>query len=155
MRASDNRDDGFSLIEVLVAMTLLAVSLAAFYPAFSNAAYGLVRSEDRLLASVFARSLMEQTLATRRLTPGATSGTDGPYRWTLTTTLREAAVDPTPDSAPKPPQPGPTSAQSASPQTTTTQATWLLYDLVLDVSWSTPPRSLRLQTVHLAQEARR
>jgi general secretion pathway protein I len=152
LSSSIDRESGFSLIEILAAMALLAVSLSAFYPAFSNAAFGLKRSEDRLLASVFARSLMEQTTSSRRLLPGRVSGTDGPFRWTLTTALREGPDEPAPDGASTPAvaQPG-QNAAPPSPQ----QSTWQLYDLALDVTWGTPPRTLRLQTVHLAREATR
>lgn len=82
-----SREGGFTLLEVLVALVILAVSLAGFYQAFGIGlrAEGVVERGRR--AAEAADGLMAELGRTRPLRDGTTAGElpDG-QRWTLTLT---------------------------------------------------------------------
>ena len=85
---------GFSLLEVLVALSIMAFSLAALYHAAGGGARGVGESEARTRALALASSLLD---AHATVPPGGTeeSGEDAGLRWRLSTrphpTGREAA----------------------------------------------------------------
>jgi general secretion pathway protein I len=92
-------DGGFSLLEVVVALAILALALGALYPAFSSAARRahLVAERDR--AVMLADSKLAEIDAAV-LRPGIEAGTvDGRYRWRRRVepyALPGAGADPTP-----------------------------------------------------------
>lgn len=121
-----NAENGFTLIEALVALTVLALALAAFSPSFGAAARNFVRLEDRLAAQLLATSLLDEQTAARVLLPGVTRGRHGSYSWQVVVALAAEDVSPA----------------IANP--------WSLFELVVVVDWL-PQRRLQLQTLHLGK----
>ena len=118
--------NGFTLIEALVALTVLAISLAAFSPSFGAAVRNFSRLEDRLAAVQLATSLLEEQSSVRALVPGVTRGRHGSYSW-------QVAITP--------------AAEEVAPAVT---APWVLFELVVLVEWA-PQRRLQMQTLHLGR----
>jgi general secretion pathway protein I len=81
---TDNREAGFTIIEVLIALALVAVSLVAIGSLMATNARG-VRSLERHVAQMqAARSVMTANIPPRaELQPGAISGKTDDYRWTI------------------------------------------------------------------------
>ncbi len=78
----DNRTRGFTLLEVLVAFTILAVALVALLRAFSSGLRGLDAAEAATAAVQHARSKIEEIGSVIPLEPGLHEGDfeDG-YHW--------------------------------------------------------------------------
>lgn len=90
------RQEGFTLIEVLVAVMVLAISLVVIMQLFSGGLKSNRISSDYLYGIFHAREKMEELLLTQEWTPAELSGDfeDG-YRWTATIeeVIDEAAED--------------------------------------------------------------
>ena len=80
-----SREKGFTLIEVLVAVMILAISLTVVMQLFSGGLKSNRISNDYLYGIFHAREKMEELLLIREWAPGGLSGDfeDG-YRWTAT-----------------------------------------------------------------------
>jgi general secretion pathway protein I len=77
-----NRTRGFTLLEVLVAFTILAVGLVALLRAFSSGLRGLDAAETASIAVQHARSKMAEVGSVIPLEPGAEEGAfDDGFRW--------------------------------------------------------------------------
>jgi general secretion pathway protein I len=76
------RRNGFTLLEMLVALTILAVAFGAILQAFGTGFRGLRATESQAVAVMHARSTLEAVAAIAPLEPGEFSGdyADG-YRW--------------------------------------------------------------------------
>ena len=73
---------GFTLLEVLVAFTILAVGLVALLRAFSSGLRGLDAAETASIAIQHARSKMVEVGSAIPLEPGAEEGAfDDGFRW--------------------------------------------------------------------------
>ncbi len=83
---------GFSLIEVLVAFSIMALVLTVLFQVFSTGLRTAGMAEQYSVAQRLAHSLLEETAAVRPLQPGERTGEfDGTrYRW-------QARVEPEPD----------------------------------------------------------
>jgi general secretion pathway protein I len=78
---------GFTLIEVLVAIALLAVVLGAIGAVVGNTVRA-IRSVDRRLPLLETAQSLIATLPTRdALQPGTQSGTSGEFRWRIDAVL--------------------------------------------------------------------
>ena len=77
-----NHRCGFTLIEVLVAFMILAISLVVVMQLFSGSLKAGAVSADYFYGIFHAQEKMEEILARKELTPGSRSGTfeDG-YEW--------------------------------------------------------------------------
>ncbi len=75
---------GFSLLEVLVAFAILAVSLGAVYQAFGIGARNARASETYTTAVLLAESQLAAAGIETPLFPGAADGAFGRYRWRQT-----------------------------------------------------------------------
>lgn len=77
----------FTLLEVMVAMTILALSLSAIMHLFSTGLKATEQTEDYTYAAILARSKMEEVLLQRQLDTGGDSGTfdefGGKYSYTV------------------------------------------------------------------------
>jgi len=81
---TDDREAGFTIIEVLIALALVAVSLVAIGSLMATNARG-VRSLERHVALMqAARTVMTAGIPPRdELQPGTTSGKADDYSWTV------------------------------------------------------------------------
>lgn len=80
-----NKNKGFSLLEILVAFTIMAVSLGIVLKIFSSGVNTAIISEDYIIATQIAESLMAKTGIEEPLSIGEKSGTEGgKYQWRVT-----------------------------------------------------------------------
>ena len=98
-RVVRRRDAGFTLLETLVAVTLLALLLGALMPVFQQGLEVLRRGDHHTRAVLLAQSLLERESlapeAARGLDAGR-EGRDGDYRWAV----ERAPYDPAEDGGP-------------------------------------------------------
>lgn len=78
------RQSGFSLLEVLVAFVILALSLGVIMRIFSTSLNNIGRSERATVAVEVARSALARLGVEEPLSEGELSGEDAGYRWTAT-----------------------------------------------------------------------
>ena len=85
MATSRARQQGFTLLEVLVAFALLALALTLVLGALSGAARQVRQSADSSRATLHAQSLLAQLGSGEALKPGQREGDfdRGRYHWTL------------------------------------------------------------------------
>ena len=77
-----NKNKGFSLLEILVAFTIMAISLGIVLKIFSSGVNTAIISEDYIIATQIAESLMAKTGVEELLAVGESSGTDNDkYQW--------------------------------------------------------------------------
>jgi len=79
---------GFSLIEVLVALTILALVLTLVYRLQAGGLTGIAMTEGHARALSLAESRLAALQGERRLQPGRVTGAEGAHRWILTVTPR-------------------------------------------------------------------
>jgi general secretion pathway protein I len=80
----DNSEAGFTLIEVLIALALVAVSLVAIGSLMATNARGVRSLEQHVALLQTARTVMTAAIPSRAaLRPGAVSGQTDDYRWTI------------------------------------------------------------------------
>ena len=122
-------DRGFTLMETLTAMMILAISLVTIFQLFSGGLNSARRAEDYNRAVLYAREKMDELLLRDAMFEGDLEGDfeDG-YRWRA----RISALSP---------EGGP----ARSPD---------LFHVALEVAWGDPdgPRRFQLETVHIARK---
>ncbi len=90
--------NGFSLLEILVAFAIMAVSLTIILRIFGSGINSAVVSEDYTMAVQIAESLMARTGIETPLEVGEFSGTEGDkYHWTVSVNPLPALVASQPD----------------------------------------------------------
>jgi general secretion pathway protein I len=82
------RDEGFTLLEVLVALVVLATTVVAVLQLFGGGLRLARTAGDHADAALLASAKLAD-LEPGPLTEGATEGTEGPYRW-----IRRVSLDP-------------------------------------------------------------
>jgi general secretion pathway protein I len=137
---------GFSLLEVLVAFVILALALGALMEIFSGALRNVSRSEEYQRAVLLAQSKLAAVGIETPLAEGETDGEfDSNYRWRLSIKPFQE-----PPAAPLnlPPQP------AGAPPIVTPVIPVALLEVELRVQWSEgdQPRSVVLNTVRLANK---
>jgi general secretion pathway protein I len=81
---TDDREAGFTIIEVLIALALVAVSLVAIGSLMATNARGVRSLESHVALTQAARTVMTAGIPRRdALAPGTTSGKAEDYRWTV------------------------------------------------------------------------
>jgi len=81
---------GFSLLEILVAFTIMAISLGIVLKIFSSGVNTAVISEDYMIATQIAESVMARAGVEEALEVGETSGIEGDkYQWQVKITRDE------------------------------------------------------------------
>ena len=90
MRRLRSHQAGMTLLEVMLAVTFLAVALVALLSMLAQGSISLVAGGGQSKATAFARQRMEQ-LKNQPFVPGPTGGTDTPEpgitrSWTITPT---------------------------------------------------------------------
>ena len=77
------RQAGFTLLEVLTAFVLLAVALASILQIFSSGLRDAQLADEYARAVMMAQSRLAAYSAAERLDEGSTSGSEGPFAWTV------------------------------------------------------------------------
>ncbi len=86
------KQNGFTLLEVLVAFTIMAVMLASLLQAFGGGLRNLDRAQDYAVATMQARSVLTQVGSVIPLQPGTYDGElDNGSRWQVV--VEERAAD--------------------------------------------------------------
>jgi general secretion pathway protein I len=81
---TDRRDAGFTIIEVLIALAIVAVSLVAIGSVMSTNVRGVRSLEQHVALIQTARTVMTTGIPPRaELGPGTLSGQVDGYRWTI------------------------------------------------------------------------
>jgi general secretion pathway protein I len=128
---------GFTLIEVLVAIAVLAVVLGAIGAVVGNTVRS-IRSVDRRLPLLETAQSLIASLPTRdALQPGTQSGTSGDFRWRIDAVLLNSNV---PDNA--------AAALSTAAAGTPPKVNWAPLAITVRVQGSEGP-PVRLDTVRL------
>ena len=91
-----SRDEGFTLLEVLVALVVLATTVVAVLQLFGGGLRLARTAGDHADAALLASAKLAD-LEPGPLTEGATEGTDGPYRWTRRVTFDPELLPVQPD----------------------------------------------------------
>ena len=133
-----NRSRGFTLLEVMLAFVILAVSMGMLLGMLSRGLGQVRTSQDETEATLHAQSLLDQIGVIEPMQPGERVGdfASGRYRYRLETTEIE-------DPSPAPALP-PTVVDSGTLINAPT-----VYRVALVVSWGPPesPRQLRFTTL--------
>jgi general secretion pathway protein I len=97
-RPGTTRQSGFTLIEVLVALVVLAVAVVAVLQLFGGGLRLARASGDHLEATLLASSMLTD-LAWETLEEGTTEGSVGAFRWSRQITVDPALLPEEPDPA--------------------------------------------------------
>jgi general secretion pathway protein I len=131
---------GYTLLEVLVAFTLLAIGLGLLLAILSGGVRSIGRSAQSTQATLYAQGLLDSLGADRRLQPGRSQGDfeRGNYRWTLDIERFQPPVPP----------PAPGDVQ-ASPPNLQNVVENLIYRVELRMQWGArgSEQSLRVETL--------
>jgi general secretion pathway protein I len=125
----DNKQKGFTLLETLVALSVLAISLGVTYQVFSSALQGSTLADDYAQASMYADSHLAEIGQSVNSKTGVTEGSyNERYHWKLEVKPLDVA--------------------SSKPVVETVKR----YQVVLNVYWQTgnKQRSIRAMTFRLA-----
>jgi general secretion pathway protein I len=83
----DSGEAGFTLIEVLIALALVAVSVVAIGSLMATNTRGVRSMEQHVALTQATRMVMTAAIPSRaELSPGAVSGQTDDYRWTIDVT---------------------------------------------------------------------
>jgi general secretion pathway protein I len=91
------REDGFTLIEVLVALVVLATAVVAILQLFGGGLRLARTAGDHADAALLASAKLAD-LEPGPLDEGTADGSEGPYRWTRRVTLDPSLLPPEPES---------------------------------------------------------
>jgi general secretion pathway protein I len=81
---TDRRDAGFTIIEVLIALAIMAVSIVAIGQVMSTNARGVRRLEDHVALVQSAQAVLATEIPARgALAPGSLTGRNGDMRWQI------------------------------------------------------------------------
>jgi len=136
--ARDQR--GYTLLEVLIAFTLLAIGLGLLLAILSDGLHSVANASDSTHATLYAKSMFDTLGADRRLQPGRSQGAfeNNKYRWTLDITTFQP-----PDAAPPPN--GPNHVDLNQAQGTVDP---VMFRVLLQMQWGTAPgQVLRVETL--------
>lgn len=127
-----NRHSGFSLLEVLVAFSILAISLSIILKVFGSGVNSAVQAEDYAIAVEIAESLLARTGVETALQPGTLQvGQSERFQWRV-------AIEP-----------GPRQQVPADGSDAGEMPLWQLMKVRVEVSWGDDQRSLVLHTLKL------
>jgi len=125
----ESRQQGFSLLEVIAAIMLLAIAFMALMKVAGASIHLSQNAADHSHAAMLARSVLDGAFVGEPVAPGSRSGQfDGGWRWRLDVTPWNGAGNPAPN------------------------APLRLYQLDLEVVWGAQahPRTAHFRTLRLA-----
>ncbi|MCH9807972.1 MAG: prepilin-type N-terminal cleavage/methylation domain-containing protein [Alphaproteobacteria bacterium] len=93
-RPRSDRNSGFTLIEALVALTILALSLTTLFQSYSSGLHLVRTMDDHLKARTLARSLLNEGAYLAPTTDLDRKGTVGVLDWSLKVTPAPARLSP-------------------------------------------------------------
>lgn len=105
LRRAQGRD-GFTLIETLVALGVIAFVMAVTVRGVVVARLGLERAQATLAAEAVARSIVETELDRLAAAPGVVEGETDGIGWTVTAEPIDLPLPPAPTEQPSPPPQG-------------------------------------------------
>lgn len=83
MRRRSERQEGFSLVEVLCALAVAASAIAVLAGGVGGAMKGANKLDQHLGARLILQSILEDELAAGQTSAARREGESGPYRWRL------------------------------------------------------------------------
>jgi general secretion pathway protein I len=83
-RAGEGREAGFTILEVLAAFVVLAVTMATLMQVFSGGLRDAQLADEYARAVMVAQSRLAAYTASERLEEASASGSEGAFSWTLT-----------------------------------------------------------------------
>ncbi|WP_230473659.1 type IV pilus modification PilV family protein [Dyella choica] len=134
MIASARQARGFSLLEVIAAIMLLAIAFAALMEVAGGSIRLSQKASDYTQAALWARSALDSRFVLEPVQPGLTQGSfDNRYRWRLQVT--------------------PWAVSNATPPGT--PYAFRMYKLDLDVMWGSAPfeHTARFSTLRIGSNA--
>jgi prepilin-type N-terminal cleavage/methylation domain-containing protein len=141
---------GFTLIEALVALTLLLAFASVVVPMMYQARRILDNPRGRIAAQVLLRALLDEQPDRARMLTFRDGETDG-LRWSVEARPLDLGAVTVIDSAPKTPTgapAGPQSARGNSEDPSAQRAAWIPFRIAASVSWA-PGQVVRAETVRL------
>jgi general secretion pathway protein I len=97
-RAAPGRESGFTILEVLAAFVVFAVTLATLLQVFSGGLRDAQLADEYARAVIIAQSRLANYTAADKLEEVTSSGSDGPFAWTLSAAVYdERQEDPAAD----------------------------------------------------------
>lgn len=85
-------EDGFSLVEVLVAVAIAAVAIITLYRAVLQSSIATSAMSSRFAATVLARSLLDDAVQSPITGKSTQTGREGALNWELTTESSSATL---------------------------------------------------------------
>jgi general secretion pathway protein I len=123
-RKSEAGARGFTLIEALAAIVILALALSALLSAHDTGLRGAAAMDDHLQARLLAQSLLAQWSVDRTL-QASSRGQSGRFAWTVSARPYGAPVGAADQKVP-----------------------WMLHELTVTIAWP-PARQVQLRTLRL------
>ncbi|MFT5511233.1 MAG: prepilin-type N-terminal cleavage/methylation domain-containing protein [Hyphomicrobiaceae bacterium] len=120
-------EHGFTLLETLTAITILAIALTSLFGAYASGIKAARSGDDYTRAQILAQSLIAQTTLASGRPPVSAGGTSGPFRWHVRVRLA-----------------------SSNLTGELTHKRWALYQINAVVAWDAS-RTFELQTLKLAR----
>lgn len=75
---------GFTLVEILIALLILAIGIVGLFNIFPAAWQSFAYSRKLSQAALLAEQKLEALKSNQILQPGTTNGTGGDFQWTMT-----------------------------------------------------------------------
>jgi type II secretory pathway pseudopilin PulG len=148
-RRRDGQAAGFTLIEALVALTLVLAFAAVLGPFLFHARRITINADGRVAAQILLRALLEDPLDPAAIATLSREGETAGLRWRIAaepSAIRASfprSAQPRATAAGSSPQPRATAVGSPSQR-----VKWAAYRVVASVSW-TPGESISAETVRL------
>lgn len=140
--------DGFTLIETLVALTVVALVSVALQRGFVAARLALARAESLFAGETVARSILETRLDELAPGPGVRRGTTDGLAWTVTSDPLDL---PFASAAPRPAAAGVAGPAAADgPKPARPKAVWVPLRVTIEVAAGDGPK-LVVETIHLGK----
>jgi general secretion pathway protein I len=82
---ASHRAAGFSLLETLIALAILAIALTGLFQAHSSGLRAATAADDYAKARILAHSILASALAGPGILPAPAVGQEGALRWSIST----------------------------------------------------------------------